>query len=313
MMIDYVIQAQSGDADAFDRLVRQFQDLAVGYALGILGDPQMAQDVAQDSFLEAHAKLSQLRAPAAFPSWFKRIVFKHCDRRTRKKMAAGPEISGGESMEMQVDRQQARRAVWAAVEALPDPERLVVALHYFGEVPQKTVADFLELPLSTVKKRLHSARRRLQDQGRVQMQTFRPSSTPVFADRIAVFLAMQSGRSDLAKPIFERHPDWIDAPENWSEAEALDGGFTLSHRRTPLLLAAARGDLALIDYLLSAGADPNGKCGCDAEESPLFRAVAGDQPEATLRLIAAGADPDQANQAGFAPLHVASMPGSSKP
>jgi len=48
-------------------------------------DFHLAEDAAQEAFLEAHAYLSRLREPAAFPSWLRRIVFKHCDRFTRKR------------------------------------------------------------------------------------------------------------------------------------------------------------------------------------------------------------------------------------
>lgn len=306
MMIQQVIRAQSGDLEAFDGLVRSFQDMAVGYALGILADPEAARDVAQDAFLEAHAKLFQLSAPEAFAVWFKRIIYKHCDRRLRKREVAGrsePVVHA--PLETGLDRVASKRAVRAAVEALPEHERLVVALHYFGETPQKEVAEFLDLPLSTVKKRLHTARRRLQEDGAIQAPALRPSGDLMFTDRIAVFLALQAGDARAARLIFDRHPDWIDAPENWSETEALDGGFPLAHGRTPLLVAAARGDLEFVDYLLSKNADPDGRCGCDAFETPLFTAVLHGARDVMARLLEAGANPDLANRVGFGPLHIA--------
>jgi DNA-directed RNA polymerase specialized sigma24 family protein len=80
---------QAGDADAFAELVRAYQDLAVAYATSILGDYQLAEDVAQESFVEAYRALTALREPAAFGAWFRRIVFKHCDRLTRRKRPHG--------------------------------------------------------------------------------------------------------------------------------------------------------------------------------------------------------------------------------
>ena len=68
--------AQAGHADAYNELVVRFQDMAVGYAYSILSDFHLAQDAFVSAFLE----LPDLRTPEAFSSWFRRIVFKHCDR-----------------------------------------------------------------------------------------------------------------------------------------------------------------------------------------------------------------------------------------
>jgi DNA-directed RNA polymerase specialized sigma24 family protein len=77
--------AQQGDEFAFTELVRAFQDIAVAYATSILGDYHLAEDTAQEAFVEAHRELPNLREPAAFAAWFRLIVFKHCDRLTRRK------------------------------------------------------------------------------------------------------------------------------------------------------------------------------------------------------------------------------------
>ncbi|NIR02616.1 MAG: RNA polymerase subunit sigma-24, partial [Gemmatimonadales bacterium] len=62
-----------------------FQDMAVGYAYSILGDFHLAEDAAQEAFVQAYLDLRKLRVPQAFPSWLRRIVFKQCDRFTRRK------------------------------------------------------------------------------------------------------------------------------------------------------------------------------------------------------------------------------------
>jgi len=77
-----VRQAQAGDLDAFSSLVRRYQNIAVGYAYSILQDFHLAEDATQEAFIEACRIIGQHRTPAAFASWFRRIVFKHCDRIT---------------------------------------------------------------------------------------------------------------------------------------------------------------------------------------------------------------------------------------
>src|SRR4030095_12770042 len=83
-----VTRARDGEAEAFGILVRRFQDMAVGYGYSILHDFQLAEDAAQEAFFEAYRTLSKLREPAAFAGWFRRIVFKQCDRITRRHVIA---------------------------------------------------------------------------------------------------------------------------------------------------------------------------------------------------------------------------------
>ncbi|MDQ3919834.1 MAG: hypothetical protein M3348_15305 [Acidobacteriota bacterium] len=78
-----IMRARGGDADAYAAVVWRFQDMAVGYGYALLRDFQLAEGAAQEAFLEAYRSLSALREPAAFPGWFRRIVFKHCDGLTR--------------------------------------------------------------------------------------------------------------------------------------------------------------------------------------------------------------------------------------
>ena len=84
-LVNLIIKAQQGDRQAYGQIVRQYQNLAVGYAYSISKDFSLAEGAAQEAFIEAYLKLNFLLKPAAFPGWFKKIVFKHCDRKTRKK------------------------------------------------------------------------------------------------------------------------------------------------------------------------------------------------------------------------------------
>lgn len=82
---ELVQKAQQGNLDAFDALVERFRDMAIGYAYSLLHDFPLAQDAAQEAFVQAYRDLGSLRCVDAFPAWFRRIVFKHCDRLTRRR------------------------------------------------------------------------------------------------------------------------------------------------------------------------------------------------------------------------------------
>jgi RNA polymerase sigma factor (sigma-70 family) len=162
-------RAQAGNLAAYETLVVRFQDLAVGYAFARLGDLQLAEDVAQEAFLQAHRDLPALRDPAAFPGWFRRLVGRQCGRVARNKRVRvvpltaaadvrSPAPGPGEAAEAR----ERREAVRLAVRALPADERAAVVLFYLGGYAQVEVARFLGLPPTTVNNRLHAARGRLR-------------------------------------------------------------------------------------------------------------------------------------------------------
>jgi RNA polymerase sigma factor (sigma-70 family) len=120
--------------------------------------------------VEAYRKLGDLREPAAFAGWFRRIVFKHCDRITRRqRVATVPLDAVGDLASEQpgpqaiVERRERERLVRQALRALPENQRAATVLYYVGGYAQREVAAFLGVPLSTVKNRLYAARKRLKE------------------------------------------------------------------------------------------------------------------------------------------------------
>ncbi len=84
-MESLVRRAQAGDTSAFTLIVEKLQDMAVGYAVSLVGDFWLAEEIAQEAFLRAFLDLKSLKEPKAFRSWFRRIVLVRCNRTTRRK------------------------------------------------------------------------------------------------------------------------------------------------------------------------------------------------------------------------------------
>lgn len=139
-----VALAQAGDLGAYETLVRRFQAMAVHYAYGLLGDFHLAQDAAQNAFVAAYADLKKLQATAAFSTWFRRVLFTHCDRLTRGKRIPTVPLADAEWVptdaigpeEALLGKDNAR-SVRAATQALSDAERSVLALFYYSRYPEK--------------------------------------------------------------------------------------------------------------------------------------------------------------------------------
>ena len=318
--IAVVERAQRGDLAAFAELVVAFQDLAVGTAFSWLREIELARDATQEAFLDAHLHLQELREPAAFPAWLRTLVVKHCDRVTRRPRAVltplefafdVPVITADPDSEIAA----AERAEWLrlAVEGLPAKERLVVALHYFAEISGPALADFLELPLSTVKKRLRRARARLREEGDRLMQktidTLRPSRTGEFADEVTFFIALRAGDKVRVGQMLKRTPELAHAQQQWEPSLVYDGVLPFASRATALLTAIERDDIAMQTLLLDAGADVDGICGCVTAESPVWAAALLNRVDHLRELLRRGANPNVVAASGNTPLHVAAMRG----
>ena len=169
-VVKLAVAAQGGDADAFQCLVQRYQDFAYAVAFATVGDRHLAQDVAQEAFLQAHTDLPTLREPRAFGSWLRRLIAKHSDRLLRGKHLTTVSLDSALDAfddralpEIVAEARELGELVRAEINRLPERERLAISLYYVADYSQSEIAQFLEVPLTTVKKRLHDARRRFRE------------------------------------------------------------------------------------------------------------------------------------------------------
>jgi len=203
-----VTRARGGDLEAYGQIVRRFQDMAYGFAYSFLGDFHLAQDAAQEAFIEAYRDLAKLREPAAFPGWFRRVVFKHCDRLTRRKrvatvpLEAAAAVASGESGPAEAaEKREMKDRVLAAIRALPEHQRMVTTLFYIDGYSQKDIAEFLDVPVTTVKKRLAHSRARLKE----RMMTMADETLKSFPlpERFADVVVQMNFVTERANPLAE--------------------------------------------------------------------------------------------------------------
>lgn len=163
--------AQAGDSEAYAALVQRFQGMAYTIASRYVGDHHLAQDIVQDAIIEAFLHLPQLKEPSAFPGWFRQIVFRQCTRLLRQGTltyysleAASADLVAESDTEELVIQAEREASVRSALASLPRHEQLVAALFYGCGYSYNEVSAFLKIPITMVKKRLHSARQKLRMQ-----------------------------------------------------------------------------------------------------------------------------------------------------
>ena len=161
-------RARDGDLDAFAALVRRHRQRVYRIALRITGNPQDAEDVTQDVFVQVWATLAGFLGTARFSTWLYRMVVNRAltVRQRRPPTAVLPDQDRPDpasTAEVVVARQRAE-ATAHAVASLPDDQRAVFVLHQMEGLSYAEVGAVLRLPEPTVRGRLARARRTLLDQ-----------------------------------------------------------------------------------------------------------------------------------------------------
>ncbi|MAF12775.1 hypothetical protein CMK11_20180 [Candidatus Poribacteria bacterium] len=160
-----VVAARRGDAAAFASLVRRHMGLVRSIAIGKGVGAADVDDIAQETFLAAYARLGQLRTPDRFAAWLARIAHRcahgHLRRQesaqARELATAGPTSEAAAQDEH--DRASDRASiVSAALRALPESLRLPLAMHYFADASPNEIAHALSLSRGAVDSRLYRAR-----------------------------------------------------------------------------------------------------------------------------------------------------------
>jgi RNA polymerase sigma factor (sigma-70 family) len=216
-----ITRIQRGDRNAYAMLVQRFQDMAVGYAYAALGNMQLAEDAAQEAFIDAYYVLSKLREAAAFPGWFRRIVHTHVHRlQRRQQLPIVPleQAAGIASAHLDpatvVENRELQDTVYAAIQTLPEAQRQVATLFYISEYSYQEIGAFLGIRVSTVKMRLYYARKRLQERMilmlRDTLYSQRPSRNASFQRDIQTMIELVKARTPQR---VDDYPSVIDLRE----------------------------------------------------------------------------------------------------
>ena len=174
----------SGDDAAFTILVGKYQKSVHALAWRKVGDFHFAEEITQDTFLQAYKKLATLRNPNQFAGWLYVIANNLCKRWNQKKKLSTQSLEGTPVVEIEntsykryVSEQREteltehrHEIVKNLLQRLPESERTVVTLHYLGEMTAKEIGKFLGVSVNTINSRLRRAKKRLQEREELLIQ-----------------------------------------------------------------------------------------------------------------------------------------------
>ncbi|HJP71676.1 MAG TPA: sigma-70 family RNA polymerase sigma factor [Candidatus Limnocylindria bacterium] len=161
-----IIRAQRGDEDAFAQIVALAGGRLHAIAHRVLRDPELAEDATQQALLMIWRDLPRLREPARFNAWSYRLLIRACYRAGREARHWMPDLHllpndrpiGTDEMSRILDRDEIERAF----RRLSVAHRAVVVLHHYMDMPLTEVAEALDIPMGTVRSRLHYAVRAMR-------------------------------------------------------------------------------------------------------------------------------------------------------
>jgi RNA polymerase sigma-70 factor, ECF subfamily len=167
-----VRRLQRGETDAFETLVRRHERTIFNLVYRMLGDYDEAAEVSQEVFLSAFRAVGQFRGDANFSTWLYRIALNHTSTRRKSLSARQQRIVPVESADLLSDPQpgpsetlekkQICERVQHALSQLDPEDAQVLLLRDLQDIPYDEVARVLEIPVGTVKSRLHRARQALK-------------------------------------------------------------------------------------------------------------------------------------------------------
>jgi RNA polymerase sigma-70 factor (ECF subfamily) len=181
---DLLVFFREGRKEAFGVLVRRYERELFGYLRRYLGDATMAEDVFQNTFLQVYVKSGQYEPGRPVRPWLYTIAtnqaidaLRRNGRHQALSLDQGREEAGDgdahsllEALEGRgpgpadaAEWQERRELIRASVERLPDFLRQVLVLAYYQGLKYREIAEILDIPVGTVKSRLHAALVKLQE------------------------------------------------------------------------------------------------------------------------------------------------------
>ncbi|MGS2780051.1 RNA polymerase sigma factor SigW [Robertmurraya sp. GLU-23] len=175
-----VKQVLKGDQSAYGEIVEIYKDKVFQLCYRILGNRHEAEDMAQEAFIRAYVNIASFNIDLKFSTWLYRIATNLCIDRIRKKKPdyyLDAEVSGTDGLTMysqiasdtilpedEIESLELQETIQREITKLPEKYRSVIVLKYIEELSLNEISEILDIPLGTVKTRIHRGREALRHQ-----------------------------------------------------------------------------------------------------------------------------------------------------
>lgn len=173
-----IIPLQQGCQVAFKQLVDAYQERVINTCLGFVPNMQDAEDICQEAFIEIYRSIHKFRGDAKLSTWIYRVaVTKSLDhlkaKKRKKRISFLQSLVGADNQPIEVkdefnhpgvalENKERTKVLFAAIEKLPDNQRITYTLNKIEGMPYKEVAEVLQITLSSVESLMFRAKKNLQ-------------------------------------------------------------------------------------------------------------------------------------------------------
>ena len=161
---------------SFEEIYHQHKDMVFNLCLNYLQNPQDAEEATQDVFVKVHERQAGFQEKSSLKTWIYRITANHCldvlkARKRQKRFGFIKNLFGGENeMEVpdfnhpgvQLEDREALEALYRQIDGLPDNQKTAIILKYLDDLPQKEIAEIMQLSVKAVESLLQRGKNNLE-------------------------------------------------------------------------------------------------------------------------------------------------------
>lgn len=163
----WIQEVLAGDKQAYAHIINKYKNPLYATILRMTRNPHDAQDLVQEAFIKVYQQLEKYNRTGSFSSWLYRVAVNHCMDEFRKKRFQQSEIE--EEMVVNTNhpeviflKKEKNRQLERLIATLPEDERMMILLRYGNEQSYDEISEIMNTPLSTVRNKLHRAKKKMR-------------------------------------------------------------------------------------------------------------------------------------------------------
>ncbi|MFO1444114.1 RNA polymerase sigma factor [Bacillus sp. Bva_UNVM-123] len=166
----WIQEVLAGNKQGYAYIINKYKNQLYATILRMTKNPQDAQDLVQEAFIKIYEQLGKYDGKGSFSSWLYRVAFNHCMDEFRKKSYQMRRVEINEELmedskhpEVIFLKKEKSRQLERLISTLPDDERMIILLRYVNELCYDEISELVEVPVSTVRNKLHRAKKKMRE------------------------------------------------------------------------------------------------------------------------------------------------------
>ena len=165
----WIQEVLSGNKQAYAHIINKYKNQLYATILRMTRNPQNAQDLVQEAFIKVYQQLGKYDNKGSFSKWMYRVAINHCMDEFRKKSYKMKSVEINEEKVVNPNhpeviflKKEKNRQLERLIAALPEDERMIILLRYVNELSYSEISELSELPVSSVRNKLHRAKKKMR-------------------------------------------------------------------------------------------------------------------------------------------------------